>query len=68
MDTRLETIDKLRIATGCEMEAVLDVGGISAEQYKAVTQNYLLMKMLEQLEDINKSLNLIAVYTGKGYE
>ena len=65
MDTKLEPIERLKIYTKCEMEAVLDVGGISAEQYKAVTQNYLLMKMLEQLEDIGKSLNLIAVQTRK---
>jgi len=68
MDTRLEPTERLRIATECEMETVLDIGGISADQYKAVTQNYLLLKMLEQLEDIGKSLNLITVYVSKSNE
>ena len=65
MDTKLEPIERLRIVSECEMKAVLDIGGISAEQYQTVTQNYLLYKIFEQLEDIGKSLNLIAVQTRK---
>ena len=61
----LELIERLRIVTELEMKAVLDIGGVSAEQYQTVTQNYLLFKIFEQLEDISKSLNLIAVYTSK---
>ena len=68
MDKRLELIERLRIATGCEMEAVLDIGEISSERYKAVTQNYLLFKIFDQIENIRKSLNLIAVYTSKSNE
>jgi hypothetical protein len=61
----LELIERLRIVTELEMKAVLDIGEISAEHYQTVTQNYLLFKIFEQLEDISKSLNLIAVYTSK---
>ena len=64
----LDLIDRLRIVAGYEMEAVLDIGEISSERYKAVTQNYLLFRIFDQIEDVRKSLNLIAVQTRKGDE
>jgi hypothetical protein len=63
MDARLEIIDILRIGIQHEMEAVLRINGISMEEYQAVTQNYLLLQMLDTLERMDKTLNLIAVYT-----
>jgi len=67
MDARLETIEKIKIIIEHDMEAAMR-GGIRISQCDVVTQNYLLFQMLEQLEGINKSLNLIAVYTSKSNE
>jgi len=63
MDTRLELIDNLRISIEHEMKAVLEISGISMEEYQAVTQNYLLLKILEKLDSMSKTLNLISVQT-----
>lgn len=63
MDTRLELIDNLRIGIELEMGAIIEIGGISIEEYRAVTQNYLMLKIVDNLEQINKTLNLISVQT-----
>jgi len=63
MDTRLELIDNLRIGIEHEMKAVLEINGISMEEYQAVTQNYLLLKIVDNLDQLNKTLNLISVQT-----
>lgn len=61
--TRLELIDMVRIHAESGMEQALKQNDITAEEYTAITQIYLLVKVLDKLEEINKSLNLISMYT-----
>jgi len=67
MDARLEIIDNIRIGIECEMEAVLKLDKKQSEglqmELHAITQCYLLLRMLDILEHMDKTLNLIAIYT-----
>lgn len=64
MDKRLEIIDNLRIGIQRDMEAVLMIKGVPMEECQSITQNYLLLQMLDTLERIDKTLYLIAANTG----
>lgn len=68
--TKFEIIDRVRIHAEGAMEQALKQQDITAEEYTAITQTYLLVKVLDKLEEINKSLNLISMYTrgDKAYE
>lgn len=62
--TEQELLDQIRIGVTQEMESAL-TADINPVLMHAVTQSYLLLKILDKLESMDKTLNLIAVYTGK---
>ena len=68
MDKRREIIETLKIGIEHEIIAIIDLGAISAEEHQTLTQSYLLLQMLDTLERMDKTLNLIAAYTNKGHD
>jgi hypothetical protein len=45
------------------MVTIINLGGIYVEDHQTLIQNYLLLQMLDTLERMDKTLNLIAAYT-----